>query len=84
MKIINGQLIKLTEEEAREEFNNLLYDDNDFQAQWGYCEGLQTKINEDDIRVLTYRQALEEQENAFYEWCSVSEDTKHLKKEDKG
>jgi hypothetical protein len=80
MKIINGELIKLTEEEAREEFNNLLYDDSDFQAQWGYCEGSQTKINEDDIRVLTYRQALEEQENAFYEWCSVYEDTKHLKK----
>ena len=66
MKIINGQLIKLTEEEAREEFNNLLYDDSDFEDQWG--------CNDE-----------EQQEKNFYEWCSVYEDTKHLKKrEDKG
>jgi len=61
MKIINGQLIKLTEEEAREEFNNLLYDDSDFEDQWGCNDEKQ-------------------QEKNFYEWCSVYEDTNHLKK----
>ena len=70
----------MTEEEARDEFYNLMNDDPDFQAQWGYCEGSQTKINEDDTRVLTYEQALEEQENAFYEWCSNCDDLKHIKK----
>ena len=28
----------MTEEEARDEFYNLMNDDPDFQAQWGYCE----------------------------------------------
>ena len=69
-----------TEDEARSEFNQLLYDDSDFQAQWGYCEGSQTKINEDDTRVLTYTEALKEQEDAFYEWCSNCDDLNHIKK----
>ena len=38
----------MTEEEARDEFYNLMNDDPDFQAQW---------------------------EDAFYEWCSVYDDT---------
>ena len=45
-----------TEEEARDAFYNLINDDPDFQAQWGYGE------------------------DAFYEWCSVYDDTKHIKK----
>ena len=57
-----------------------MYDDDEFIAQWGNCEGSQTKINEDDTRVLTYEEALEEQENAFYEWCSNYDDLKHIKK----
>ena len=69
-----------TEDEARSEFNQLLYDDSDFQAQWGYCEGSQTKINEYDLRVLTKEEAIKEQEEAFYEWCSLYDDTKHIKK----
>ena len=71
---------KKTEDQARSEFNQLMNDDPDFQAQWGNCEGSQTKINEDDTRVLTYKQALEEQENGFYEWCSNYDDLKHIKK----
>jgi len=43
----------ITEEEARDEFYNLMNDDPDFQAQW---------------------------EDAFYEWCSMYDDTKHIKK----
>jgi hypothetical protein len=74
---------KATEDQARSEFNQLLYDDSDFQAQWGYCEGSQTKINEDDTRILTHEQALEEQENAFYEWCSLFDDYKHIERKDK-
>ena len=46
----------ITEEKARDEFYNLINDDPDFQAQWGYGE------------------------DAFYEWCSVWDDTKHIKK----
>ena len=75
MKVTNNQLKMLNKEQARFEFDNLLNDDPDFQAQWGYCEGSQTKINEYDLRVLT-----KEQENAFYKWCSVYDDTKHIKK----
>ena len=29
---------------------------------------------------MTEEEAIEEQENAFYEWCSVYDDTKHIKK----
>ncbi len=35
-----------TEDQARSEFNQLMYDDNEFMAQWGSCEGSQTKIND--------------------------------------
>lgn len=68
-----------TEEEAREEFNFLLLEDDEFKAQWGYCVGKQSEINPDDDRVLTYKQALEEQEKAFFEWCSGYEDLEHIK-----
>ena len=71
---------KKTEDQARSEFNQLMYDDDEFIAQWGYCEGSQTKINKYDLRVLTKEEAIEEQEDAFYEWCSVYDDTKHIKK----
>tara|TARA_R100000231_G_scaffold68409_1_gene54618 strand:- start:580 stop:774 length:195 start_codon:yes stop_codon:yes gene_type:complete len=57
-----------TEEEARDQFYNLINDDQDFKSQWGHCDGLQIK------------KAIEEQEDAFYEWCSVYDDTKHIKK----
>ena len=67
-------------EEARDEFYQLMNDDSDFQAQWGYCEGSQTKINKYDLRVLTKEEAIKEQEEAFYEWCSLYDDTKHIKK----
>ena len=71
---------KKTEDEARSEFEYNLYEDDEFISVWGYCEGSQTKINEYDLRVLTKEEAIEEQENAFYEWCSVYDDTKHIKK----
>ena len=71
---------KKKKEQAREEFNNLLNDDLDFQAQWGYCKGSQTKINENDERVLTFKDVLKEQEDAFYEWCSHYSDLKHIKR----
>ena len=71
---------KKTEDEARSEFEYNLYEDDEFISVWGYCEGSQTKINEYDLRVLTKEQAIKEQENAFYEWCSVYDDTKHIKK----
>ncbi len=71
-----------TEEQARNEFEKLLYEDDEFISVWGYCEGSQTKLNEDDSRVLTREQALEEQENAFYEWCSLFDDYKHIKRKD--
>ena len=29
---------------------------------------------------MTEEEAIEEQEDAFYEWCSVYDDTKHIKK----
>lgn len=79
VEIMSSEKLK-TEDQARSEFNQLMYDDDEFIAQWGNCEGSQTKINEDDTRVLTYEQALEEQENAFYEWCSNYDDLKHIKK----
>lgn len=79
VEIMSSEKLK-TEDQARSEFNQLMYDDDEFIAQWGYCEGSQTKINEDDTRVLTYEEALEEQENAFYEWCSNYDDLKHIKK----
>ena len=50
-----------TEDQARSEFNQLMYDDDEFIAQWG-------------------EQTLEEQENAFYEWCSNCDHLKHIKK----
>ena len=34
-----------TENQARSEFNQLMYDDDEFIAQWRSCEGSQTKIN---------------------------------------
>jgi len=71
---------KVTEDQARDEFEMSLYEDDEFKSVWGYCEGSQTKLNEDDTRVLTREQALEEQENAFYEWCSLLDDYKHIKK----
>ena len=55
-----------TEEQARDEFEKLLYEDDEFISVWGYCEGSQTKLNEDDIRVLTREQALKEQQNAIF------------------
>lgn len=67
--------------EALEEFNNLLGDDPDFLAQWGYCEGSQSEINPDDERILTYEEAVQEQKDAFFEWCSSCEDLKHITKE---
>ena len=51
----------MTEEQAREEFNNLRSDDDHFDAQWGCNDHKQ-------------------QEKSFYEWCSLYEDTKHIKK----
>jgi hypothetical protein len=68
-----------TEDQARSEFECNLYEDDEFTSVWGYCEGSQTKLNEDDTRVLTREQALEEQENAFYEWCSSHPDYEHIK-----
>ena len=70
--------------EALEEFNNLLSDDPDFLAQWGYCEGDQSEINPDDERILTYEEAVQEQKDAFFEWCSSYEDLKHITKESEG
>jgi hypothetical protein len=70
----------INEQQARDEFYNLMNDDPDFQAQWGYCEGSQTKINEHDLRVLTKEKAIEKQENAFYEWCGNYDDLKHITK----
>tara|TARA_R100001594_G_scaffold66656_2_gene100977 strand:- start:1043 stop:1282 length:240 start_codon:yes stop_codon:yes gene_type:complete len=67
-----------TEVEARDEFNSLLRDDPDFLAQWGYCEGSQSKLCDYDDEILTFEQAEIKQENAFYEWCSNYEDLKHI------
>jgi hypothetical protein len=50
----------MTEEQAREEFDNLRSDDDNFDAQWGCNDHKQ-------------------QEKSFYEWCSLYEDTKHIK-----
>ena len=50
----------MTEEQAREEFNNLQSDDDHFDAQWGCNDHKQ-------------------QEKSFYEWCSLFDDTKHIK-----
>ena len=66
-------------DEAIEEFHNLLNNDPDFLAQYGYCEGSQTKINPDDERILTHEEAIKEQNDSFFEWCSSYEDLKHIK-----
>ena len=55
---------KKTEEDARYEFNSLLNDDHDFNAQWGHKSDKQ-------------------QEKSFYEWCSMYEDLKHIKSNNK-
>ena len=50
----------MTEQEARQEFNELLSDDYDFAVQWLHDEP-------------------KEQDQAFYEWCLLWEDLKHIK-----
>ena len=50
----------MTEQEARQEFNELLSDDYDFSVQWLADEP-------------------KEQDQAFYEWCSLWEDLKHIR-----
>ena len=52
--------MRLTIEQARNEFNNLRDDDPKFDSLWS-CN------NED------------QQEKNFFEWCSIYDDTKHLK-----
>jgi hypothetical protein len=51
----------MTEDKARDEFNNLRSDDDHFDAQWSYNDH-------------------EAQEKSFYEWCSLYDDLKHIKK----
>ena len=56
----------MTEDQARQEFDNLRSDDDHFDhfdTQWGYNDH-------------------EAQEKSFYEWCSLYDDLKHIKQKE--
>ena len=59
MKIINGQLQKLNEDEAFKEFDENFKED--FYDEW--CS-----LSEEDYQ------------KEFYHWCSMYDDTKHIKR----
>ena len=58
MKIINGQLQKLNENEAFKEFDENFKED--FYDEWW-------SLSEEDYQ------------KEFYYWCSLCDDTKHIK-----
>ena len=68
-----------TEQEVREEYNQLLNDDSNFYIQWN------VPYSDDDNKPYTMEQQNKMNNNNFYEWCSNYEDAvitfKEYKKE---
>ena len=78
---------KITEEDARYEFNSCINDDYAFECQWTCIVGTQKQIDEfeDDDYARNYaltEEVEEKQEDFFYEWCSMYDDLKHIKREE--
>ena len=67
-----------TEQEVREEYNQLLNDDSNFYIQWN------VPYSDDDNKPYTMEQQNKMNNNNFYEWCSNYDDTKHIIKQKKG
>jgi hypothetical protein len=80
---------KKTEEDARHEFNEEINADYAFECQWTCIVGAQKQIDEfedDDYArnyALTEKEVEEKQEDFFYEWCSMYDDLKHIKRRNK-
>jgi len=65
---------KKTEKQARQEFNQLLNDDSNFYIQWNI------PYSDDDDKPYTVEQQKKMSDNNFFEWCSLYNDTKHIKR----
>ena len=64
-----------TEEQARQEYDNLLNEDSSFYIQWNvpYSDENDKPYNEEEIKKMN--------NDNFYEWCSLYDDTKHIKQQ---
>ncbi len=62
-----------TEKQARQEYDNLLNEDSSFYIQWNvpYGDENEKLYNEEEIKKMN--------DDNFYEWCSLYDDTKHIK-----
>nr|BAR28312.1 hypothetical protein [uncultured Mediterranean phage uvMED]BAR28430.1 hypothetical protein [uncultured Mediterranean phage uvMED]BAR28538.1 hypothetical protein [uncultured Mediterranean phage uvMED] len=67
---------KYTEEEALKEYYKLLNEDSNFYMQWNvpYSNEAGMFYSDEHINKMN--------ENNFYEWCSLYDDTKHIIKGD--
>ena len=62
-----------TKEQARQEYDNLLNEDSNFYIQWNvpFSDENNKLYNEEQIKKMN--------DDNFYQWCSMYDDTKHIK-----